>query len=205
MVVRVNNINKNENILKDYLKETILDANRELSSHFKSTLIGALIEPIFRLLIGPEQTEKTFRMLEKILSISKDFKGDFDNLGDKLDEILVLDPTYQILRKKLNVHKEAVKFLKDSYKNRVKFYNLLLNGNGNDWKELYRTAFKDKEYLIENINPEIEALDNLKDLIKKNRRLINVSGLIRADIIDAMFFIQEYTKKSLLKIPEEIF
>ena len=193
----------NEKIVRDYLRETIVNANQELSSHFRSTLIGALIEPVFRLLIGPEQTEKTVQMLDKILSFSKIFDGGYDE--EQLDEILVLDPTYQVLRKSMSVHKDAVNFLKDSYKNRIKFYNILLKGTGTDWKELYRTAFKDKNYLLENIKPEIEALDNLRGLIKKNRRLINVPGLIRVDIIDAMFFIQDYTKKNLLSIPEEVF
>jgi hypothetical protein len=109
------------------------------------------------------------------------------------------------LRKSSKVHGEAISFLKDSYKNRIKFYNILMNGTGTNWKELYKTAFNNKEHLIDNLKPEIEAQDNLKNLIKKNRRLINVPGLIRADIIDAMVFIQEYTKKNLLSIAEVVF
>ena len=81
-------LEKNLNILKDYLNETITNANNELSDHFKSTFIGALIEPIFRLLIGPEQTRKTIEMLNKILSFSKEFTGSFETIEDKLDEIL---------------------------------------------------------------------------------------------------------------------
>ncbi len=198
-------LDKNVNIVKDYLNETITNANNELSDHFKSTFIGALIEPIFRLLIGPEQTRKTIEMLDKILSFSKEFTGNFENIEDRLDEVLSLDPIYQVLRKSSKVHEEAISFLKDSYRNRIKFYNILMNGTGTNWKELYRTAFNDKGNLIDNLKPEIEALENLKELIKKNRRLINVPGLIRADIIDAMVFIQDYTKKNLLSIPEIVF
>ncbi|MHA1377188.1 MAG: hypothetical protein ACTSRG_02290 [Candidatus Helarchaeota archaeon] len=202
----MDNINKNLEIVKNYLKTTITEANEELSKHFKSTLIGSsLIEPIFRLLIGPDQTKKTIEMLEKILSFSREYNYNIEDFEDKLDEILVLDPTYNVLRKKMKVFDEAVGYLKDSYRNRIKFYGILLKGIGKDWKELYRTAFENKENILKNIKPEIEALDNLKNLVKKNRRLINVSGFVRADVIDAMFLIQDYTKKSLLEIPEEVF
>ena len=204
-MLRMSEIEKNLNIVKDYLNETITNANNELSDHFRSTFIGALIEPIFRLLIGPEQTRKTIEMLDKILSFSKVFTGNFEAIEDRLDEILALDPIFQVLRKSSNVHSDAIGFLKDSYRNRIKFYHILMNGTGTNWQELYKTAFNNKENLIDNLKPEIEALDNLKDLIKKNRRLINVPGLIRADIIDAMVFIQDYTKKNLLSIPEVVF
>ena len=204
-MLKMSELEKNLNIVKDYLNETITNANNELSDHFKSTFIGALIEPIFRLLIGPEQTRKTIEMLDKILSFSKVFTGNFEIIEDRLDEILALDPIFQVLRKSSNVHSEAINFLKDSYRNRIKFYHILMNGTGTNWQELYKTAFNNKENLIDNLKPEIEALDNLKNLIKKNRRLINVPGLIRADIIDAMVFIQEYTKKNLLSIPEVVF
>jgi len=204
-MLKMSELEKNLNIVKEYLNETITNANNELSDHFKSTFIGALIEPIFRLLIGPEQTRKTIEMLDKILSFSKVFTGNFETIEDRLDEILALDPIFQVLRKSSNVHSEAINFLKDSYRNRIKFYHILMNGTGTNWQELYKTAFNNKENLIDNLKPEIEALDNLKNLIKKNRRLINVPGLIRADIIDAMVFIQEYTKKNLLSIPEAVF
>ncbi len=198
-------IEKNLGIVKNYLQNTITDANNELSTYFKKTLVGALIEPVFRLLIGPEQTKKTIEMLDKILSFSKDFKDNIEAFEDKLDDILVLDPTYNVLRRNLSVFDEAVSYLKESYRNRIKFYGILLKGNGDDWKALYRTAFKDKGHLLENIKPEIEALDKLRNIVKKNRRLINVSGFVRADVIDALFVIQDYTKKSLMEIPDKVF
>lgn len=204
-MIKMNEIDINLEIVKNYLNDTIIEANNELSNRFKSTLIGAVIEPIFRLLIGPEQTKKTLEMLNKILDFSKEFNDNIEDFEDKLDEILVLDPIYNILLKKEKVFNEAVTYLKDSYRNRIKFYGILLKGNGDDWKALYRTAFKDKENIIENIKPEIEALENLRNLVKKNRRIINISGFVRADVIDAMFAIQDYTKKSLLRIPEEVF
>jgi len=201
----MDDINKNLEIVKSYLEKTITDANEELSKNFKKTLLGAVIEPIFRLLIGPEQTKKTVEMLEKILSFSKVYNDNIEDFEDKLDEIMVLDPIYNILRRKSKVFNEAVNYLRDSYRNRIKFYGILLKGNGDDWKSLYRTAFKDKEHIIEHIKPEIEALDNLRNLVKKNRRLINVSGFVRADVIDAMFLIQDYTKNSLMEIPDLVF
>jgi len=196
---------KNLDIVKAYLNNTITEANNELSKYYRKTLVGSLIEPIFRLLIGPEQTRKTVEMLNKILSFSKEYGGNMEEFEGRLDEILVLDPIYQILRKSSKVFDEAINYLKDSYRNRIKFYNILLSGTGDTWKELYKTAFNTKENIIGQINPEVEALENLKNLVKNNRRLINVSGLIRADIIDAMFYMQDYTKDSLLKIPEEVF
>ena len=201
----MSNIEKNLDIVREYLKETITNANETLSTQFKKTLIGAVIEPVFRLLIGPEQTKQTIEMLEKILSYSKEFNDNIEKFEDKLDEILVLDPTYNVLRKKMKVFDEAVSYLKESYRNRIKFYGILLKGEGDDWKALYRTAFKDKEYLLQHIKPEIEALDKLRNLVKKNRRIINVSGFVRADVIDALYIIQDYTKKNLMEISEQVF
>ncbi|MHA1894092.1 MAG: hypothetical protein ACTSX4_06305 [Candidatus Helarchaeota archaeon] len=201
----MSDLDKNFKIISDYLRNTITSANEQLSEHYKQTLLGSLIEPVFKLLIGPEQTERTIQMLNKILEVSKVFTGTFDGLDDKLNEIMNLDPTYNVLRKDIKAYTKAEKFLKDSYKNRIKFYNILINGTGETWQELYNTAFKTKEFLIENITPEIEALDNLKQIVKNTRRIINVPGLIRADIIDAMFFMQEFAKKNLLAIPEQVF
>ena len=80
-----------------------------------------------------------------------------------------------------------------------------MKGDGDDWKALYRTAFKNKEYLLQQIKPEIEALDKLRNLVKNNRRIINVSGFVRADVIDALYIIQDYTKKNLMEISEQVF
>ena len=201
----MSNIDKNLKTVSDYLGETITTANEKLSEHYKKTVMGSLIEPIFRLLIGPEQTQKTIQMLNKILEVSKIFTGSFEGLEDKIDEIMNLDPTYQILRKGMNAFDKAVGFLKDSYRNRIKFYNILMNGTGDTWQELYKTAFKSKEFLLENIDPEVKALDNLKDVVKNNRRIINVPGIIRTDIIEALFFMQDYAKESLLAIPDQVF
>ncbi|NHI94662.1 MAG: hypothetical protein EAX96_19375 [Candidatus Lokiarchaeota archaeon] len=198
-------IEKNHKIVSNYLSDTITAANEKLSAHYKETLVGSLIEPVFRLLIGPEQTEKTIQMLNKILEVSKTFSGNFENLNNKIDEIKNLDPTYSILRKDIKVFEKAALYLNDSYRNRIKFYNILMNGTGETWQELYRTAFKTKEFLLENIMPEVKALDNLKDVVKNTRRIINVPGIIRADIIEALFFMQDYTKESLLAIPDQVF
>ena len=198
-------IEKNLKTVSDYLSETITTANEKLSEHYKQTVMGSLIEPIFRLLIGPEQTQKTIQMLNKILEVSKTFSGSFEGLDDKINEIMNLDPTYQILRKNIKAYDKAVEYLKDSYRNRIRFYNILMNGTGDTWQELYRTAFKTKQFLLENIQPEVEALDGLKDVVKNTRRIINVAGVVRADIIEALFFMQDYTKDSLFAIPDQVF
>ena len=201
----MSDIDKNFKIVSEYLRDTIVNANEQLSERYKTTLMGSLVEPIFRLLIGPEQTKKTIQMLNKILEVSRVFNGSFDGLDTDLDEIMDFDPTYNVLRKNISAYDVAIGFLKDSYRNRIKFYNILLKGTGETWQELYKTAFETKEFLLENISPEVEALDNLKNLVKKTRRIINVPGLIRADIIDAMFFMQDDAKESLLNIPEQVF
>ena len=51
-------LDTNLKIVSNYLSETITAANEKLSEHYKQTLMGSLIEPVFRLLIGPEQTQK---------------------------------------------------------------------------------------------------------------------------------------------------
>jgi len=201
----MSDIDNNFKIVSEYLRDTIVNANEQLSERYKTTLVGSLVEPIFRLLIGPEQTKKTIQMLNKILEVSKVFTGSFDGLDKDLGEIMNFDPTYNVLRKNISAFDVAIGYLKDSYRNRIKFYNILLKGSGETWQELYKTAFETKEFLLENIKPEVEALDNLKNLVKKTRRIINVSGLVRADIIDAMFFMQDFAKESLLQIPEQVF
>ncbi|MHA1143128.1 MAG: hypothetical protein ACTSRW_00135 [Candidatus Helarchaeota archaeon] len=196
-------------ILKDYLVAEVDRGVEYLSEDLRKTLVGSLIEPVFKLVIGPEQRQRTIKLLEKIVAVaSKERISDIDAVvSEHLEELLATDPINQNLRKSLSLYPEARGYLRDSYKNRIKFYNKLLMDSSNveTWEDLYKTGFASGEECLQYIMPEIEANKKLIALVKKNRRIINVSGFIRADVIDAMVKLHEYAHGRLLAIPKELF
>ena len=194
-------------VLKEYLISEVDQGVEYLGDDLKTTLVGSLMEPIFQLLIGPEQRTRTINLLDKIVDIAA--QGPITDIVELVDkhaqDLLNTDPINQNLRKSLSVYSQAKEYLILSYRNRITFYNKLLAGSGQTWQELYRSGFASGEECLEYIKPEIEANLKLLDLIKKNRRIINVSGLIRADVIDSMLKLHKYTHERLLAIPGELF
>lgn len=194
-------------ILKEYLVSEVDQGIEYLGEDMRKTLVGSLIEPVFKLVIGPEQRARTIKLLETIVSLaSRGPIADIDALVlENESDLLATDPINQNLRKSMSVYAQAKECLLASYKNRITFYNKLLTGSGTTWQELYRTGFSSGDECLQMIMPEIEANEKLMALIKKNRRLVNVSGLIRVDAIDAMIKLHEYTHERLRAIPRELF
>lgn len=194
-------------VLKKYLVSEVDQGIEFLAEDMRKTLVGSMMEPVFKMVIGPEQRGRTIKLLETIVRIAS--QGEITDIDATVvkheEELLATDPINQNLRKSMSVYPQAKEHLLASYKNRILFYNKLLTGSGETWQKLYQTGFASGEDCLQMITPEIEANKKLMELIKQNRRLINVSGFVRADVIDAMLKLHEYTHERLLAIPKELF
>ncbi|MHC1591949.1 MAG: hypothetical protein ACXQS8_07675, partial [Candidatus Helarchaeales archaeon] len=156
--------------MRGYLISEVDRGVEYLAEDMRKTIVGSLFEPVFRVVIGPEQRERTIKLLDKIVSLAS--SGPISNLDELLAnneaDLLAIDPVNQNLRKSLRIYEEAKEYLRESYRNRIRFYNKLLMDSKDvqKWEDLYTTSFESGEECLAYIMPEIEANKKLLALIK---------------------------------------
>ncbi|NHI93092.1 MAG: hypothetical protein EAX96_11365 [Candidatus Lokiarchaeota archaeon] len=191
-------------IYMDYFTKMIKETLKELGEIFRKK--SALpLDIIFQLVIGPE-TEKRLLEQKKIVLESAQIYDGTEATNQRLIEELF--PKYlrsdnhnSNLKKKDSKYPEAKEIIKNIFLSRSGIDYEHLKGSGSSYHEIVKSAFKDKEIALNTINQEFVFIDKLYQFILKNRRLVNVPGIVRADVIDA---VQEMTNLIKQKIFNEI-
>lgn len=108
----------------------------------------------------------------------------------------------QNFRKRHEIFPKAQELIKKLFIFRVNADGKNLSGEGETWFEILRSVHN-KESGSEVIKEEIKIYEEIMDLIRKNRSLINITGIVRADVINAMFAMGNYVIESLFKSIDE--
>jgi len=182
---------RNKAIVLDYMKNEIEIGNKWMEEHLKSKVSVIPMDLFFKLIIGPEVSAKLKKQMNLILDCTIEYIESGKN-SEKLDEIveknaklyLIRDSLHQNFRKKHKMYEDAKIILLKIFRERLISYALVLEGDGKNYTEISTDKISLKDSLARS-KLERGLNEDLLEIIRKNRAIISISGLLRADLIEA--------------------
>ena len=189
---------KNKQIIHDYFSDQINQGNVELEKIFRKKSGAFPMDVVFKLIIGPEISVKMIKQIDLISDcVIQDLinPGHIDEIIDEnFKKYLRHDSTNANFRKRHPAYEsQAVPIFRNLFKVRMENNMLMMQAEkGDTYHELSHLMVPKKEDSLAALNRQ-KTLDlKLMDVIKNNRSIVNVSGVIRADIIDAIYTMFDY-------------
>ena len=182
---------KNKAIVLDYMNNEIEIGNKWMEDHLKSKPSVIPMDLFFKLIIGPDVSAKLKKQMNLILDCTIEYLESGKD-SKKLDEIveknsklyLIRDSLHQNFRKKHKMYEEAKVILLKIFKERLITYALVLEGDGENYTEISTDKIV-LEVSLARSKLERGLNEELLEIIRKNRAIISISGVFRADLIDA--------------------
>ena len=164
----------------------------------------ALPPIIFKIVVGPEVLQRVLDQKMIVLEIASQMgpEGTIEDLMPLIEErekkYFRLDSYMHNFRRRHKNYSVAKNLIKNWFIFRVGADGKNLSGEGNTWFEILRSVHS-KESGSAVINQEIEIIKELMTFIKENRGIVNVPGIVRMDVINAMIALGEKLKENLFK------
>ncbi|MHA1784870.1 MAG: hypothetical protein ACTSVE_06700 [Candidatus Helarchaeota archaeon] len=192
----------------DYFAKMIKETLKELGEYFRKK--SALpIEVIFQIVVGPETERRLLKQKEIVLKGAQIYDGTEETNQKLVEELfpkyLRWDNHNANLRKRDAKYPEAKEIIKRIFLTRCSIDHEHIKGHGKTYDDIVKTAFKDKVTALSTIGKEFELIDELHDFILHRRRLVNVPGIIRADVIDASHETSRMIKEKIFSEIERVF
>ncbi len=171
----------------EYMRTTAKKMMDFLVNFFRTTTIP--MDIVFKIIAGPDTEEKLVKQKAVLLEVASQYTEDekaFQEILDKYqDKYLRLDNYHSNIRKRHPKYQEARAKIVNLYEYRARADARILQGTGKNYYEMVRSILS-KEEATDVIEKEIVLVEDLVNFILKNRSLVNVPGIIRADVIDAL-------------------
>ncbi|MHA1784712.1 MAG: hypothetical protein ACTSX4_02600 [Candidatus Helarchaeota archaeon] len=189
---------KNKAIIIEYLKNEIEIGNSWMEEHLKSKSSIIPMDLFFKLLIGPDIAAKMKKQVDLLLDCSIEYLKSGKNpetleklVSENLRKYLIRDSLHQNLKKRHKSYEEIKNIIEKIFRDRIITEALIMEGDGNTYSEISTDKLKIDDslgrfYLEKSFNEQI------LDIIRKNRSIINIAGVLRADLIDAFIDFYEY-------------
>ncbi len=186
------------------IKQTLKDIGEELKKRS-----GLPLDIIFQIVIGPE-TEKRLLNQKKVVFAGAEMYDGTEETNVKIIEELF--PKYlrsdnhnANLRKKDAKYPEALELIKRLFLCRCSIDFQHLKGYGSTYDEIVKSAFKTKEKALETIGAEFIIVDELNEFLLNRRRLINVPGIVKTEVISATQMTGTMIKEAMFREIDRIF
>ena len=182
---------KNKVIVLDYMNNEIEIGNKWMEDHLKSKTSVLPMDLFFKLLIGPDVSAKLKKQIDLVLDCTIEYLESGKN-GSKLDELvetnqklyLIRDSLHQNFRKKHKMYEQSKEIFLKIFRNRILSYSLVLIGDGENYIQISTDKIELEDSLARS-REEKTYNEQLLEIIRKNRNIISISGVFRADLIDA--------------------
>ena len=184
------------------------DVTKNVSKFLKSQDTVMKLDTAFDLVFGPQEEVKASKYLEMLLTCAMLYLQ-----GRTLDGLVK-----QYFRKYINFETVASNmkkrhprfpkiepYEKELFKSRIKTYARLLEGEGQDYFEISRSAYPTKEESLKRAKVEIEMEKEIAKIIKDNRGMIMAPGLIKIEVLEATLFTFDYVHEKILKEIDSIY
>jgi len=191
-----------------YFKKIVTHALENIGDELKKTS-GLPLDLIFQIVIGPE-TEKRLLKQKNIVFMGAEMYDGTEETNAKIVEDLFpkylrVDNHNAHLKKKDVNYDDAIELIKRLFLCRCSIDHQHLKGYGSSYDEIVKSSFITKENALQNIGAEFVMIDNLNDFIVKRRRLVNVSGVIKTEVIEALLITGRMFKELTNREIERIF
>lgn len=192
----------------DYFSRMVKRTLKELAEYFRKK--SALpLDIIFQIVIGPDTERRLIEQKKIVLECGQIYDGTDETNQKLIDEFfpkyLRLDNHNAHLRKRDEKYPEAKELIKKLFLIRCSIDHEHLKGSGSSYEEIAKSAFNDKESALATLGKEFEVFGELNDFILKRRRLVNVPGIVRVDVIDATLVTTKTLKEVMFAEMERIF
>lgn len=198
---------KNAEIIKNYMLKEIKLAMSNTGKFIMDNM--PTFDAAYRLLVGPDEEDRSKRQMNLILECAKNLSPDNSNLEeiieDKFKEYLKNDNLGYNMRKRHKRSEEVFELIKEIFRNHVISFSRLLRGEGDTYGDLSRTVSPTYEIAIEYVNKEIEISTKMADIIREDRGIINAPGVVRYDIMLAVLDLLDYGNKRLIEETKRIY
>lgn len=186
------------------IKQTLKDIGEELKR--KS---GLPLDIIFQIVIGPETEKRLLKQKKVVFAGAEMYDGTEETNAKVVEELfpkyLRSDSHNANLRKKDAKYPEAVEIIKRLFLCRCGIDHQHLKGYGSSYDEIVKTAFKTKENAKEIIGAEFVIVDELNAFLLSRRRLINVPGIVKTEVITATETTGTMIKESMFREIDRVF
>lgn len=202
-------MDKKSQIIRDFYASELKIINKELENYFKKKSNLLPLDSIFKLIIGPETETRIIKQKEFTIQMASQWNGMEDELeaivNENFQSFLKLDAGYLQFKKRHPKFEEAKMILKDIFRHKIRNDYKLLNGEGNIYEELAISSTPNKEEALEFANIEVELYKKTINFLKDNRGIINVPGVIRIDILEAVVAFYLCVIKHLKDVIERLY
>ena len=200
---------KNIKIIRDYFMENAREVTRKVTAFLKTQDTVMKLDTAFDLIVGPQEEIKASNYLDIILTCSVKYlenKDSIDKLVDKyFRKYLNFETVASNMKRRHPKFKEIEPLNRELFKSRIITYAGLLEGEGDDYFEISRSAYPSKEDSLKRGKLEIELEQKIAEIIKANRGMIMAPGLIKLEVLEATLFTFEHVHKKILEEIDEIY
>lgn len=182
---------------------------KEMEDYFREKSTVLPLDAIFKIVIGSETEIKTNKQKELTLQLASQWDGtdeEFNRIVEEhLKDYLKIDSNYIYFRKRHKAIEEGKEIIKEIFSHKIVNDYYFLKGTGETYEEITLSAMPNKEETEKLINREIELYKKLIAFIEDNRGIVDVPGIIRTDIIDAVTILYEKVMEHLVNVVERIY
>ena len=201
-------VEKRIEIYMEYFTKMIKETLNELGEMFRKK--SALpLDIIFQLVVGPETEKRLLTQKEVVLEGAQIYDGTEATNQKLVEELFPIylrrDNHNSNLKKNDAKYPEAKEIIKKIFLTRCAIDHEHLKGYGQTYDDIVKTAFKDKETALKTIGEEFEYIDELNNFILNRRRIVNVPGIVRTDVIDAAKETGGMIKKKIFEEIERVY
>ena len=186
------------------IKQTLKDIGQELKK--KS---GLPLDIIFQIVIGPETEKRLLNQKKVVFAGAEMYDGTEETNAKLIEELfpkyLRSDNHNANMRKKDAKYPEALEIIKRLFLCRCSIDFQHLKGRGSTYDEIVKSAFQTKENALDTIGAEFVIVDEINDFLLKRRRLINVPGIVKTEVIAATQTTGTMIKEAMFREIERIF
>jgi hypothetical protein len=197
---------KKIDLYMEYFKGQTVETFNFMEDYFRTRT--ALPPIIFKIIVGPEVIQRVLDQKLVVLEIASQMGPDgmIEDLMPLIEErerkYYQLDSYLHNFRRRDKMYPEAQKLIKKWFLFRIKADGKNLTGEGETWFDILRSVHN-RESGAAVINGEIKIVKELMDLVRNNRSLINVPGIVKVEVIDSMMAMSEQIIVLLFKQIDE--
>ncbi|NHI92035.1 MAG: hypothetical protein EAX96_05990 [Candidatus Lokiarchaeota archaeon] len=200
---------KNIRIIREYFMENARQLTTNVTKFLKNQDTLMKLDTAFDLIVGPQEEIKASNYLDIILLCSVKYLEDKDLLNEIIDKnfkkYLNFETVASNMKKKHLKFKEIEPLERELFKTRIITYAGLLEGDGDDYFEISRSAYPSKEGSLKRAKVEINLEQEIANVMKENRSMIMAPGIIKLEVLEATLFTFEYVHKKILEEIDQIY
>lgn len=172
-------------------------------------IIGIIAQDLYRLILGEDIRKRAIERIELIIQCSiKLNEPDQDTkqiVDSNFEEYLSYAEEYRIANKGHEEFPQLSQVLRETFKTQVIYVAKLVNGSGNTYAELIRSAFSTREECENAFGEQLGRVERFVQLVEEHPDLINAPPSMRPYVLKILRSSCTYTENMLNQRLDKIY